>query len=77
MCIRRCIREDEIYDILKACHDVPCKGHFLDLRMRHKVLHMGYYWPTIFKVAKKYVQACDSRQMMGQPGQSIEMSLQP
>jgi hypothetical protein len=26
--IRRCIREDEIHDILKACHDEPCSGNF-------------------------------------------------
>ena len=27
--IRRCIREDEIYDILQACHDEPCGNHFV------------------------------------------------
>ena len=52
MHIHRCIREDDIYDILRACHDEPCGGHFLDRRMGHKVLQMGYYWPTIFKDAK-------------------------
>lgn len=25
---RRCLREDEIYDVLHACHDEPCGGHF-------------------------------------------------
>eukprot|EP00253_Pinus_taeda_P026569 PITA_26569 len=43
--IRRCIREDEVYDILKACHDGPCGGHFADKRTAHKILRMGYYWP--------------------------------
>jgi len=38
---------------------------------------MGYYWPTIFKDAKKYSQAYDSYQRMGQRGQSDEMPLQP
>lgn len=55
MYIRRCIREDKIYDILKACHDRPCGGHFADCRNRHKMLQLGYYWPTIFKHAKKFV----------------------
>eukprot|EP00253_Pinus_taeda_P019076 PITA_19076 len=36
--IRRCIREDEIFDILKACHDGPCGGHFAEKRTTHKVL---------------------------------------
>lgn len=28
--IRRCVREDEVFDILKACHEEPCRGHFAD-----------------------------------------------
>ena len=35
--IRRCIREDEILDILKACYDEPCGGHFADKRTTYKV----------------------------------------
>eukprot|EP00253_Pinus_taeda_P036416 PITA_36416 len=75
MCIRRCSREDEIYDIVRTCHDEPYEGHFADRRIGHKVLHMGYYWPTIFKDAKEYAQACDSCQRLGQPSQSNEMPL--
>eukprot|EP00253_Pinus_taeda_P028854 PITA_28854 len=30
MCICRCIHEDEIHDILKAFHDKPYGGHFID-----------------------------------------------
>ena len=77
MQIRRCIREDEILDILKACHNGPCGGHFADKRTAHKVLQAGYYWPTIFKDAKKFVQACDSCQRAGKPGQADEMPLRP
>ena len=28
--IRRCVRQDEILEILKACHDESCGGHFAD-----------------------------------------------
>lgn len=28
--IRRCVHEDEMFDILKACHDEPFGGHFAD-----------------------------------------------
>jgi hypothetical protein len=76
MIIRRCVREDETYDILKACHDSPCGGHFTDKRTAYKVLHQGYYWPTLFKDAKKYVRSCDSCQRMGKPVQADEMPLQ-
>eukprot|EP00253_Pinus_taeda_P033395 PITA_33395 len=75
--IRRCIREDEVYDILKACHDGPCGGHFADKRTTHEILRMGYYWPSLFKDAKKYVKACNSCQRMGQPNHRDEMPLNP
>lgn len=75
ICIHKCIREDEIYDILKACHDEPCGGHFIDRRTGCKVLQMGYYWLPIFKDSKKYAHACDSCQRMGRLGQSDEMPL--
>ena len=75
--IQRHIREDEVNDILKACHDGPSGGHFDDKRKAHKILRMGYYWPLLFKDAKKYVWACDSCQRMGQPNHRDEMPLNP
>jgi len=77
MHIRRCIREDEVFDILKACHEGPCSGHFANRRTGHKVLQIGYYLPIIFKDAKNFVQACDSCQSARCLGQSDEMPLNP
>ncbi len=71
------IYEDDIYDILKAFHDKPCRGDFANRRTRYNVLQMGYYWPTIFKDAKKYSQDCDNCQRMGRLDQSNEIPLQP
>lgn len=51
--IQRCVREDEMHDILKADHDGPCGGHFSDKRISYKILHLGYYWPILFRDAKK------------------------
>jgi hypothetical protein len=75
--IRRCVREDEMPDILKACHDEPCGGHFSDKRTAYKILSSGYYWPSLFKDAKQYVKRCDSCQRTGRPTLSNEMPLQP
>jgi hypothetical protein len=36
--IRRCVRDDEIYDILKSRHDEPCGGHFADRGSGHEIL---------------------------------------
>ena len=49
--MRRCVREDEVHDILHACHDEPCRGHFVEKRIALKILTMEYYWPTLHKDA--------------------------
>lgn len=77
MNIRRCVHEDEIFDILKAYHDVPCCGHFTNRRTSDKVLQISYYWPTIFKDVNKFIHAYDSCQRAGFPGQSDKMPLNP
>eukprot|EP00253_Pinus_taeda_P031135 PITA_31135 len=74
--IRRCFREDEMPDILKACHDEPCGGHFAEKRTTYKILSLGYYWSSIFKYAKEYVRRCDNCQRVGKPTPSNEIPLQ-
>ena len=64
-------------DILHACHDGPRGGNFYDKRMTYKVLHSGYYWPSIFKDASKYVIGCDNFQRRGRLASSNEIPLQP
>ena len=64
-------------EILHACHDGPCSGHFSDKQTTYKVLHSRYYWPSIFKDAAKYVRGCDSFQRMGRHMSADEMPLQP
>ena len=77
MIIRRCVRNDEIIDILKSFHDEPCGGNFVAKRTTFNILSLGYYWPSIFKDSKKYVKSCDSCQRMGRPTATDEMPLQP
>lgn len=45
--LRRCIREEELFDILSACHDGPCGGHVSSKRTTFEALQAGYYWPTL------------------------------
>jgi hypothetical protein len=55
----------------------PCGGHFSDKRTTYKFLQSGYYWPTLFKDATKYVRSCDSCQRMGRPTTVDEIPLRP
>lgn len=71
------MREDEIYDILHACHDEPCGGHFAAKTTALKILTTGYYWPTLHKDAASYTKKCDKCQRMGRPTKLDEMPLNP
>eukprot|EP00253_Pinus_taeda_P007151 PITA_07151 len=75
--IRRCIREDQMPDILKASHDEPCRRHFVNKRTAYKILSLGYHWPSLFKDTQEYVKRCDSSQRVRKPTLSNEMPLQP
>ena len=74
--IRTCVWEDEMFDVFKACHSEPCGGNFVDKRTTYKVVHVGYYWPTLFQNAKNFVSSCDVCPTMGRQVQTDEMPLQ-
>ena len=53
--LRRCVREEEVFDILLTCHDGPCGGHFAAKRIAFKILQAGYYWPTLHQDVRRYI----------------------
>ena len=57
--IRRCVPEEEMESVLHYCHDREAGGHFGANRTAAKVLQSGFYWPTLFRDAYRYVQKCD------------------
>ncbi|XP_019259595.1 PREDICTED: uncharacterized protein LOC109237708 [Nicotiana attenuata] len=63
--IRRCVPEDEVVQILKACHDSPVGGHHGGNCTATKVLECGYYWPLIYQDANQIVKICDQCQRQG------------
>ena len=52
--LRRCVREEEFFDILLTFHVGPCGGKFAAKRATFKVLQVGYYWPTLHQDVKIY-----------------------
>eukprot|EP00253_Pinus_taeda_P031188 PITA_31188 len=39
-------------------HDGPAGGHYAGDATAHKILHAGYYWPTLFKDSHSYMRKC-------------------
>ncbi|GJV36684.1 reverse transcriptase domain-containing protein [Tanacetum coccineum] len=55
----------ELHEILEHCHKGPTGGHYRADITARKIFKSGFYWPTIFKDAAKYVQGCDACQRAG------------
>ena len=58
----RCLSLDEANYVLREVHKGACENHSGAKSLIHKVVHAGYYWPTIQADAKAYVKVCDQCQ---------------
>jgi hypothetical protein len=50
----KCLEKKEVDKVSKDMHEGPASGHFSRDTTVHKVLRVGYYWPTLFKDAHAY-----------------------
>jgi len=73
--IRRCVPENEFESILWHCHGSDYGGHFSVARTAFKVLQNGFYWPTLFKDARGFIEKCDRCQRVGNISKRNEMPL--
>ncbi|GKD51212.1 reverse transcriptase domain-containing protein [Tanacetum coccineum] len=60
--IRQCIFREEGTQILRQYHSGPFGGHHGIAITARKVFKAGFYWPHIFRDARKLVQICDACQ---------------
>nr|GEX92292.1 reverse transcriptase domain-containing protein [Tanacetum cinerariifolium] len=51
--------EDEAFEILKACHEGPSKGHHGANLTTKKVFDSGFFWPSIYCDAHEMIKNCD------------------
>jgi hypothetical protein len=60
---------------LRKCHGSAYGGHHAGDRTAQKVLQSGFYWPTLFKDARRYVLSCDECQRVGNISRRNEMPM--
>ena len=63
--LRRVPLRREIEEILKACHDDACGGHFAHDITSRKILQAGFTWPSLHRDVKYWCQTCDECQKAG------------
>ena len=69
----RCLSEDEVYSVLHRYHPSTYGGHFGQNKMATEVLEEGFYWPTLFKDARKFIITSDRCHRTGNFTKSHEM----
>nr|GFB71867.1 reverse transcriptase domain-containing protein [Tanacetum cinerariifolium] len=69
----KCVHGKEAFDILKACHNGPTRGHHGANLTAKTIFDAGFFWPTIYKDTYEFVKNCDSCQRQGKISQRDEM----
>ena len=73
----RCLEKCEAEKVLQELHNGPVGGHYARDATTHKILHAGYYWPTLFKDAHSYVRRCQIFQTVAGRQRKPSFPLQP
>ena len=77
----RCLAPDEANYVLREVHEETCGNHSGARSLTHKVVRVGYYWPTIQADAKAYVKVCDQCQQFSnvprQPSEYLTPMMAP
>eukprot|EP00253_Pinus_taeda_P032977 PITA_32977 len=73
----RCLEKPEAQKVLQELHDGPVGGCFGADTTAHKIIHAGYYWPTIFRDTHEYVRKCRCCQISSGRQRKPAFPLQP
>nr|XP_009387619.1 PREDICTED: uncharacterized protein LOC103974492 [Musa acuminata subsp. malaccensis] len=73
----RCLEPDEAQMVLTETHEGVCGEHIGGRTLAHKILRQGYYWPTMCRDAKAYVQRCSSCQQHARAPRQLAVPLSP
>ena len=55
----KCLRPSEADYALWEVHEGICENYLGARSLSHKLLHQGYYWPTMHHDSIEYVRKCD------------------
>jgi hypothetical protein len=58
----RCINQEKLAKIMTEFHNSECGGHHYWNITAHKILRVGYYWPSLFSYVCQFVKTCDKCQ---------------
>jgi hypothetical protein len=75
--ILRCVNKEEANKLVEEFHSGYCGGHFAAHTTTHKILRVGYYWPTLFTDTHHYVRSCQPCQFFSGKQRFPTLPLKP
>lgn len=54
-----------VQSVLEEVHEGICRGHLGARALATRILHQGYYWPTLQQDALDFVKRCHTCQIFG------------
>ena len=75
--LSRYLEKPKVQKVLQQLHDGPVGGHFGVDTTAHKIIHVGYYWPTLFRDTHEYVKKCRTFQTTSGRKRKRAFPLQP
>ena len=58
----RCLGHEEVDYVMREVHEGVCRNYSGSRSLVHKLIRVGYYWPTLQKDAQTYVKICNKCQ---------------
>ena len=65
--LRRCLEKKDRKTVTRALHSAPSNGHFAAITTVNRIRSAGYWWPSLIRDMKSYVESCDQCQRTGAP----------
>ena len=73
----RCLIPEEVDYVMREVHEGLYGNNSRSQSLVHKLIWVGYYWPTMQKDAHAYVKACDKCQRFGNLIRKLAEELTP
>jgi len=63
--LKRCVLVEEGIKIIERCHSSPYGGHYGAFCTQAKIWQCGFFWPTMCKDTREFIQRCEPCQRHG------------
>jgi hypothetical protein len=55
-----CVDENQAQEVMREFHEGMCGGHIAPTSTTHKLIWVGFYWPSVFRYSYAMIRKCVS-----------------